>query len=109
MLEIRTYAVREGSGERVAQLLEAVVAPLLVDAGIDVVATGASRANGAARDHAYLVLAHARDADVASATARVEALPEWHDGRRDDLVALIESEHRVVLPRAVVVGLGYRS
>lgn len=106
VFEIRTYAVRGGEAPRVAQLLQATVAPLFDEIGVDVVVVGPSQSPAA--DSAYLVLAHRRAADVDAATERVEGLAEWHDGRREELVALVSSEHRVVVPRAALVGLGAR-
>lgn len=106
VFEIRTYVVSRGSAVRAAQLLQTVVAPLFADIGVDLVATGAGQTGD---DNVYLVLAHDRVGDVAAATERVEALAEWGDGRRDELAALVVTEHRVVVPRAALVGLGLRS
>lgn len=98
VLEIRTYRVLAGRTDELVALMVARAVPLLRAAGIDVVACEASRdpGDGDPRD-ACLIRAFADRAARERAEATFYASAAWREGPRDEVLALIETFHTVVL------------
>jgi hypothetical protein len=108
ILEIRTYRVTPGRTSDFVALMRAQALPLLAERGIDVVACGVSLDPGDGDPlDAYLIRVFEDEATRARAEESFYGSPEWREGPREAVLALIESFHTVVLevPVAVVDAL----
>ena len=94
VLDIRTYKLVPGGRDEFDRIFRENALPMLQRLDIEVVAYGASTADA---DHSYLIRA------FPSASRREEQLDsfygsdEWQHNYRDDVMALIENYHIVVV------------
>jgi hypothetical protein len=94
IIEIRTYTLKPGSGPEYQRLFNEVAAPMLARWAIDVVAFGPSLGDASGY---YLIRAF----DDLDHRQRSEdtfyGSPEWREGPREAILALIESYTDLVL------------
>jgi hypothetical protein len=97
VLDLRTYILKPGAGEAFGRILEQDALPMLARLGIAVVAHGRSLDDP---DAYYLIRSFASHAER---DARLDAFYgslEWRRRHRDDVLALIDSYHVVLLAAA---------
>ncbi|GAA2025516.1 hypothetical protein GCM10009839_24560 [Catenulispora yoronensis] len=107
ILEIRTYRLHPGTREEFLRAMTEEAIPLLLKAGIDVVAAGPSLYNEDADEEAVLMRGFASLEQLAEQQDAFYSSPEWLEGPREAIVAPIVQYHSIVLdvPTAVVEGL----
>jgi hypothetical protein len=104
IVELRCYTLKPGTAGTFHRLVTEASLPLLLDAGIDVVAFGPSLDE----EHGYYLLrAFASVEDLRSREGAVYASAAWRDGPRRAVLACIEqyASAAIQLDRAVVDGL----
>jgi hypothetical protein len=87
LVEIRTYRLLPDSLEEYDPLFREAAAPLLAAHGIDVVAHGPSRGDP---NGYFLIRAFADEEDRERREDAFYASPEWREGPREAVIALIE-------------------
>lgn len=98
IVELRTYRVLPGRVDEFVELMRGQALPLLAEAGIDVLACGASLDDGdAAQPDAYLLRAFADRGSRDDAEAGFYTSAAWVQGPRESVLALIIEYHTVVL------------
>jgi hypothetical protein len=100
VLDVRTYKLKPGTGALFARIFTDEALPMLERFGIDVVAYGSSLDDV---DTYYLVRSFA---SVAERNARLGAFygsDEWRRNMDERVLALIDSFHKLLLPRAPVM------
>ena len=107
ILEIRTYRLRPGTRERFLRAMTEDAIPLLLKAGIDVVAAGPSLYAEDGNEEAVLMRAFASLEQLAEQEDAFYSSEEWLTGPREAIVGPIVQYHSVALdvPTAVVEGL----
>ena len=95
VVEIRTYALKPGTGAEFHRLVQQESIPMLERWGVDVVAYGPSLDDA---DLYYLVRAYASIADLRESQDAFYGSEEWRKGPREAIVSLIESDISVVVP-----------
>lgn len=106
VVEIRSYRLAPGSAERFHQLVHQQSLPLMQNWGIDVLAFGPSLGDGC--DY-YLIRAFADLAALEAQQTAFYASPGWRNGPREAIIALIESDHNVVMALSEVAIEALRS
>jgi hypothetical protein len=94
-VEIRSYALRPGMRDAFHRLMSEAAIPMLHRWQVDVVAHGPSPHDA---DAYYLIR---RYRDLAEREASQDAFygsPEWHDGPRAAILAMIDTYTSIVLP-----------
>ncbi|GAA1976258.1 NIPSNAP family protein [Catenulispora subtropica] len=107
ILEIRTYRLRPGTREEFLRAMAEETIPLLLKAGIDVVAAGPSLYAEDGNEEAVLMRAFASLDQLAEQEDAFYASDAWLNGPREAIVGPIEQYHSIALdvPVAVVEGL----
>lgn len=93
-VEIRSYALRPGTGDAFHRIVVEEAVPMLQRWGVDVVAHGPSLHDP---DAYYFVRAYADLDERARSHDAFYGSEEWRDGPRDRILALIESYTTVVI------------
>ncbi len=99
VLDVRTYELVPGGGEAFDRIFRDGALPMLGRFGIDVIGYGPSIAD---KDRYCLVRAFASPAERAEQLVAFYGSDEWRDKYDDDVMALIESYHTVVIPLAAL-------
>jgi len=107
LLEIRTYRLKPGSRAAFHRLVVEQSIPLLARFGVDMVRFGPSEVDEDGAEEYVLMRSFESAAARAEQEARFYSSDEWVQGPREDVLALIESYHTIVLtvPEAAVEGL----
>jgi len=93
-VEIRSYNLKPGSRDEFHRQVVVTSIPLLGKWGVDVVAYGPSPHDA---DSYYLIRAYKSLADRQSSQDAFYGSPEWRQGPREAIMALIESHASIVL------------
>ncbi|MBE1461762.1 NIPSNAP family protein [Kibdelosporangium phytohabitans] len=102
ILEIRTYRLKPGTtGDFVATMRDEV-APLLAEAGIRVVDSGASLVREDGHEEAYLIRAFDSVEQRDELESAFYGSDIWRQGPREAIVSRIESYHTIVLAAAAL-------
>lgn len=96
-VEIRSYNLKPGSREEFHRQVVDTSLPLLDKWGVDVVAYGPSPHDD---DSYYLIRAYKSLAERQSSQDAFYGSPEWREGPREAIMALIESHASIVLELA---------
>jgi len=107
ILEIRTYRLHPGTREEFLRAMTEEAIPLLLKAGIDVVATGPSRYAEDGNEEAYLMRAFPSLEQLQEQEDAFYSSKEWVEGPRTAIVTPIVQYHSIAVetPAAVVEGL----
>ncbi len=88
LVEIRTYRLKPGSGAKFHELCSTWSIPMVTEWGMDVVAFGPSLSNA---DDYFLIRAFDDLAHLQASEDRFYGTPEWRQGPREPIIALIET------------------
>ncbi|MDN3578345.1 NIPSNAP family protein [Chitinimonas viridis] len=94
VIEIRSYRLVPGSGDRFHQLISQQSLPLMLAWGIDVLDFGPSLHD---RDCYFLIRAFQDLTNLEAVQAAFYASPNWRNGPREAIVSLIASDSNVVI------------
>lgn len=97
ILEVRTYRLAPGTRDEFVRIMSREAVPLLEEAGIQVVAVGASLADEDGHEEAYLIRAFPSLEARQQQEDAFYSSRAWLEGPREAVLSRIESFHTVVL------------
>jgi hypothetical protein len=97
IVEIRTYRLTPGSTGEFVRVMQDEAIPMLKQAGIRVVASGASLTAEGGEEEAYLVRAFESLEQHEEQEANFYESEAWRNGPREAIVSLIESLHSITV------------
>ena len=107
ILEIRTYRLHSGTREEFLRAMTEEAIPLLVKAGIDVVAAGPSLYSEDGHEEAFLMRAFASLEQLEAQEDAFYSSAAWLEGPREAIVTPIVQYHSIAVetPAEVVEGM----